>query len=172
MRKLYEMPNTVVNVRTAEEAEEYFRLCKDVGWTWASGNAPGWITTVQFMYYGVETCIVIADKFRYSRSGFYQSECMKIITLNELKELLMDYKVGDVLETDHGSRKVLGICGLVYLMSDWDDNGKYSDGFTKKELDEQSYKLQQPPSTIVELTLDQVAKMQGCDVEQLRIKDN
>lgn len=80
---------------------------------------------------------------------------------------------GDIIENDTHTRKVLGICGDVYLMSYDNDNDLYNTGYTLIELINKGYILKQPEETkeIVELTIEDIAKLKGVDPSTIRVKD-
>lgn len=164
MRKLYEMPNTVVNLRTPEEAEEYFAMCREVGWVWCSGGMPKLHYDNTWSQYKKETCIRIEKKLSYQSKCWYKFNDYKVITFNELKEILMDneWKVGDVLVSeDLGEKKILGICGDVFFMSGRNNFKNYYSGYTKTELEGNGYKLKTEPKQKLTITMDEIAKKFG-----------
>lgn len=54
------------------------------------------------------------------------------------------YKEGDILVSGKYKRKVLGVCGEVYLLSDTDDHERYYMIGTQKDLADCNYTLEQP----------------------------
>ncbi len=51
------------------------------------------------------------------------------------------YKENDILISDYGNKKVLGICGQVYVMSKVNFFDDVDDLFTEAELEKRGYKL-------------------------------
>ena len=78
-----EQKNTVVNLKTQEEYNEYMKMCEKEGWKWAEGQRPmgfnGWTK------YKEETCIKIRDYFSYRSLEKSKLENEKVITLSQLK---------------------------------------------------------------------------------------
>lgn len=175
--KLKELPNTVVHVPTQEEYDELMKILEDGGWGWL-GDKRNWGE------YGDKTCVRVttANGVGYTSVGvtlegvwWYTQHGYRIITLKEFKKeqgLDMDYKQGDVLvDKDGNKRKILGVCGEVYHISRPDDFTKYSVGYTKEDLDSWGYTLYTGTTEdIVEVTLEEVAKLKKVDVSKIRIK--
>jgi hypothetical protein len=73
--KLYEMPNTVVHLKTQEEYDEYMDMCEEVGWKWLSGHKPK-------EYGEYYRYVRVEDEFTHGLSFIKKT----IITLSELKQ--------------------------------------------------------------------------------------
>ena len=82
----------------------------------------------------------------------------------------MKYKQGDILIDNDGYRKILGVCGEVYFMSDnsKDVEGKnlneFCEGYTQYALDRYGYKLYTPPEE-VEMTVAEISEALGKSVK-------
>lgn len=82
----------------------------------------------------------------------------------------MKYKQGDILDRDGWYRKVLGVCGEVYLMSynknfaEDTNHADFADGFSQHKLDELNYKLYTPPQE-VEMTIAEISEALGKTVK-------
>ena len=168
MKKLYEMKNTVVNVKTEEEYWEYMRMCNNAGWSWfgISEISQNW-----FGQYKHNTCIDISDRFYYSHINHYQNWNYKIITLKQLKEKLMDkWKQGDIIVNRFGNgRKILGVCGNVVFQSTTHDFSIANDGiYTQKELKNKGWKLKKEKE---KMTMGEVCDELGREIEITKDKN-
>jgi len=67
-------------------------------------------------------------------------------------------------------RKILGICGEVYLLSSIDNFKEHDAIFTESELNRRDYKLKEDLPKI-KLTIQDIAKLKGVSVEQIQIID-
>lgn len=57
----------------------------------------------------------------------------------------MKYKQGDIIQNQHGKRKILGVCGEVCFISKQDEmDAASSAAYTEKELDQHGYALVTP----------------------------
>lgn len=78
-----EQKNTVVNLRTREEYNEYMEMCEAEGWVWLEGQQPmnfdGWVEVEE------RTCIYIGDGFSFRSLERARLKNNKIITLEQLK---------------------------------------------------------------------------------------
>lgn len=92
----------------------------------------------------------------------------KEITLSEFKKEqgIMKYKEGDVLENGVHILTIEGIVGRVYICTDGYDTGSLC---TEAEI--KNFSLTTDAPDLTELTLEDVAKMAGVDVDNLRVKD-
>lgn len=78
-----------------------------------------------------------------------------------------DYpEVGDVyVDKDGDRRTVLGVCGRVIHLSLFGDENTYGIGFTKEELIEHGYTIEQDKEEVEELTMEEVCKELGRTVK-------
>lgn len=83
--KLKELENTVVHLPTQEEYDEYMQMCEDAGWAWYNNTLPK--ENPIYDDYGCSTCVRVGDKFVFCSCEYYFKEGVKIITLDELKEM-------------------------------------------------------------------------------------
>ncbi len=106
------------------------------------------------------------DKLGYKYSWGLISDFTDSSVKNlKLKE---DYSQGDILVNKDGDkRKILGVCGEVYLMSLTNNFENYTSGYTKYELDSLGYSLF---TEIKEYSMDEIAKSLGVYVKDLKIK--
>lgn len=173
---LKDLPHTVVHVPTQDEYDELMKIYEDAGWKWHCGGKP--ITQNYWDLHKYETCILAKNKCEYGRKDFYELYGFEIITLQQFKELqgltTMRYKQGDILVNQNGNkRKVLGVCGEVYILSAYDNFDIAYKFYTQFELDDMGYKLYtEEPEDLTELTLEEVAKKFNVDVSKLRIKES
>ena len=105
---------------------------------------------------------IIAD-LNYEENGFIDnivcsedgSNCNRYFDRPENLKLIRRkgmYKQGDVLvRSDGREKRVLGVCGDVYLVSDSYSLDLYGGGYTKKELDGVGYTLK--TDTDIEITV-------------------
>jgi hypothetical protein len=82
----------------------------------------------------------------------------------------MMYKEGDILADGFYKRKVLGVCGSVYLMSKVNNFDVCADGWTKQELDEADYKLKTEEEA-EEVTMKEVCAKFGKNVKIKKEED-
>ena len=139
MKKLYEMPNTVVHVRTKEEYDEYAKMCEDVGWEWIDGKSP--LYKKMFYVYEENTAITIKDGFQFGNKEYGRYNIT--LTLKQLKERLNmftkdDLRTGMVVEIRNGYKYVIMLnskLGDIFIMksgafmyvADYTNNLKYQD---------------------------------------------
>ena len=77
-------------------------------------------------------------------------------------------EVGDEYKDKDGdSRFVLGVCGRVIFLSNYNDKDHYPDGYTKEDLTKYDYTIVQdePEEEIEEITIDEVCKRLGKKVK-------
>lgn len=111
--------------------------------------------------YGVKAGTIVTITTRDSRHPWFDGKavgaeynecCITEKELQLIQENTMKYKQGDVLvDKDRFRKKVLGVCGEVYLMSNTDDFNVYDSGWTEKELDDEGFKLKTPESETIEI---------------------
>jgi len=81
------------------------------------------------------------------------------------------YAVGDIIvNEDGGTRKVLGICGEVVIVSSSSSYNIAADLYTVHEIKDTGYKFKEQDQEIIELTLEDIAKLKGVDVSKIKIK--
>lgn len=83
-------------------------------------------------------------------------------------------KVGDIIENNNNSRKILAVVDLIYIVSNSKNYGTANISFTLGELIESKYKLKQPKieDEVIELTIQDISegKGKGIDPKLIRIK--
>jgi hypothetical protein len=93
MKKLKELPKTVVNCRTQEEYNELMDIYTQAGWKWSWGDIQkdvhGW------KYYEEETCIDVEDGFTFGPAAWHREEGYTILSFPEFKAKYID----DMIET-------------------------------------------------------------------------
>ena len=89
--KLFEIPNTVVNLRTQEEYDEYMQMCEGVGWKlhgrWS-------ICRKKF-------CSRIRPRGSFADKDYYEKEELTVITLSELKQKIEAVHTGSSIVIGH-----------------------------------------------------------------------
>jgi len=83
------------------------------------------------------------------------------------------YEVGDIIVNEDGdTRKVLGICGETVIISNRSNYNIAADLYTVHEIKDTGYKFkeQEQEEEIIELTLEDIAKLKGVDVSKIKIK--
>lgn len=167
--KLKEMENTGVLIESVEVLREFLKICEDGGWQTISENKP----TDKFKMFAsrIPCELAVKNYFGSASCGWFDTQ----ITLQQFKEaqITMKYKEGDVLVEGNGQEiKILGVCGQVYFISEEDDFvNADDDNYTEAWLDNYGYNLKADAPDLTTLTLEDVAKMAGVDVDNLRIKD-
>lgn len=80
-------------------------------------------------------------------------------------------KAGDFVKDARGeTRKVLGVLDEIVFVSKLGDDGLVDFGNTKAYF-KRDYTIVQPESEMIEMTLEEVARLKGIPVERLRIKN-
>ena len=99
----------------------------------------------------------------------------KVISFQEFLKLkninIMKYKEGDILiDRDGDKTEILGVCGKVYIVSDFNNFNCYGMIRTQQQLDERDFKLftEEP---MKEVTLADISKAMNIPIDKLRIKD-
>lgn len=180
---LKEMPDTVVHCPTEDEAKELLQIYEDAGWKCAYGLNPTHSSKWYYSQYSQDTCYKITDKFEYKNTAYFRDHCYKIITLKEfiqrqgigvtMSEYQVPepiYKVGNVLINECGDRrKVLGICGEIYILSRHDQFKVANSAiYTAHDLHTFGYKLDTEKPKIKK-TKQEIAEKFGIDVDELEI---
>lgn len=103
-------------------------------------------------------------------------EFISLTSEEDVRENEWDFREGDVLIRNFVKIKILGICGVVVFISLKDDFCKTSGYiFTKEEIYKNGWRLykEEPKKPeIIEVTIEEIAKLKGVDVSQIRIKDD
>lgn len=108
----------------------------------------------------------------YSRAmGLDLSSSHSLTTSPIGPKTLDNLEVGDVLLSASGERTVLAVCGRLVFYSYADQPNSSSMFLTVEELKDKGFKVKSQESNIVEMTLEEVAKLKGVPVENLRIKE-
>lgn len=132
--------------------------------------------------YAIDRAIITGfkiDRVLFIDNAGFDSECSidhfvnSYYKLNPIEVKQMKYKQGDILVDNKGDiRKVLGVCGEVYILSCVDDHRSASNFlWTDHDLDSSCIKLKPSVADVVELTLEDVAKLKGVPVDKIRIKE-
>ena len=115
--------------------------------------------------------INILERFGYKYTWVSNMGSGAFITNLKLKEkTLDDLEVGDILVGVYGNKKVLGICGLVYFLSDSDCHNTSSKNYTIEEIKDM-YTLKQeeePEDEPEELTMAELEKELGRKVKIIK----
>lgn len=83
-----------------------------------------------------------------------------------------DYpEIGDEYKAIAGhSQWVLGVCGRVILLSEYEGKDIFSGGYTKEELIESGYTIVQDEQEVKEMTVEEVSKLVGATVKIVEAK--
>lgn len=99
----------------------------------------------------------------------------KIISFQEFLKLkninIIKYKEGDILiDRDGDKTEILGVCGKVYFISNFNNFEQTNSYYTQKELDNKEMRLftEEP---IKEVTLADISKAMNIPLDKLRIKE-
>lgn len=109
-----------------------------------------------------------------SDKNYYSVTNLRIMswTKQEIEEY-KDFKTGDVVINTANERYTIGPCFDNYCLAA--NKEQIAFFFTKEELYNKGYRLHVPKEEIhedvVEVTLEEIAKLKGISVEQLRIKE-
>jgi hypothetical protein len=79
--KLYEMPNTVVYLKTQEEYDEYMKMCEEVGWKWDNDLLP---TQHNIFNEYPDVCVYIKEKLIFCDKAYYEDQEYNILSFSEL----------------------------------------------------------------------------------------
>jgi len=85
----------------------------------------------------------------------------KVTNLRPVKDIsdISTYQVGDILVDEYSSRcKVLGVCGLVVIISTSDFERASSSPYTTQELEEEGYYFENSEDTLIGKELTQTIK--------------
>lgn len=126
---------------------------------------------------GIHTDYKLGYKYSYQileKNERYDEEYSIAVNLKFIPRTLEDLVEGDVVINSYGyEKKILGVCGKVYMMSVSNNFDSLGDFLTIKDMREFGYTLKQEDQEeeITELTLEDVANLANVPVEKLRIKD-
>ena len=146
----------IINPKTQEEFNQVLEKAEKEECLWSDGEKP----TEHKGYYKDRICLFIEEQcITFGSLGYAKKHNEITISAQEYlgktkagtltgktvssKEVMpiREYKQGDILVTKMGEkRKILGICGEVYFISDI-NHFEYASGETKQELDDYGYKL-------------------------------
>ena len=111
------------------------------------------------------------NMFGHSDStAIYWATCLYYYNVKLKEKTLDNLEVGDILVSQHRSKKVLGICGLVYFLSDSDCHNTSSKNYTIEEIKDM-YTLKQeeePEDEPEELTMAELEKELGRKVKIIK----
>lgn len=156
--------NKTIEVHSQEELDECHRIFEEAGAdtykTWPFSNYP------QNRYFTYFVGSFSGSDNTHGKETIQFKDFIKELNMSEMK-----YKQGDILVEDGWYRKVLGVCGEVYLMShsryNDPDSSKlksYNHSFTQYELDLNGYELYTPPQE-VEMTVAEISEALGKTVK-------
>lgn len=113
------------------------------------------------------------EKFDSTGYGFDSRDTAEVKIeecLIKMEEIMDNLQQGDIVTNDIEDRiEIQGKIGKVYVTLALEDNASYL--YSAKELEEGGYELKVSEPEITEVTLEEVAKLKGIPVEQLRIKE-
>ena len=106
------------------------------------------------------------DKLGYAYSWFIGDNAgafgyPDVTNLKPVKDIsdISNYEVGDILVDEYSSRcKVLGVCGLVVIISTSDFERASSSPYTTQELEEEGYCFENSEDTLIGKELTQTIK--------------
>lgn len=91
--------------------------------------------------------------------------------LIKMEDIMDNLQQGDIITNNINEDRleIQGKIGKVYVTLALEDNVSYT--YSAKELEDSNYQLEVAEPEITEVTLEEVAKLKGIPVEQLRIKE-
>jgi hypothetical protein len=128
-------------------------------------------------YYGIK-------KDGYHFTDMYPALFANILTLQEfisltseedIRENEWDFREGDIIKYDNCTRKILAILNDLVFVSQFDFEKASTEFYTKKELygcGWRIYKEEPIYEMTLEVAVEEIAKLKGVDVSQIRIKDD
>ena len=138
---------TYIQTPTEEIYNRLMRRLEDLGYEWWNKENP---TKKNYWdYYREDTVIYIRDNKTILYDKFSFAKINNIKLNKEIGGFM--YKEGDILVNHTGyEKKVLGVCGEVYLMSRADEFDESGSCYTEKELLDKGYKLKEETDEVEE----------------------
>ena len=182
--KLKELKDTVVNLRTQAEYDEFMRICEKAGWFWDSGARP---TKKNYWDgYRGNICISCRNEFYYSSKKYFQ-EGYEIITLAQFKQMqnikktLENLEVGELVMDMDNERDYKTVLAkgqengelTTYLLSGYSKNKnsealrRVGDWYTVRQLREYNYEPVIEEET-KEMTVKEISKELGYEVKIIK----
>jgi hypothetical protein len=138
-----------INCRTQSEFNKVLKRFDEMGRVWSDGSKL--LTGEEIWDINQEkTCLTDEDVPGHCYKEFFEEEGYKIIPASEY---LGKWKQGDILVDEYGDEiKILGVCGEVYLVSDYNKFDIVESFQTKTQL--KAWKLK----TTEEMTITEAEK--------------
>lgn len=103
--------------------------------------------------------------------GAGRSYCLTLDEVKPAPKTLDNLEVGDELvDKSENVITVLGVCGLVILMSGINDSKTYGGGYLKEEVEAMGWKLKPAQQEPKEMTVAEVAEALGHEVKIIKEK--
>ncbi len=110
------------------------------------------------------------EEVRWCRECYKDKDLLPYKPKKDIADI-STYEVGDIIVNEDGdTRKVLGICGEVVIISNRSNYNIAADLYTVHEIKDTGYKFKDQEQEIIELTLEDIAKLKGVDVSKIKIK--
>ena len=144
-----------IHTPTQESYDKLMEKLEKQGYMWNDNEKPTDVNN--WGEEGKETCINIENEetcptikvqntLSFCYKKWYKDKGYKIISV---EEYLVEWKQGDILVDKDGiERKILGICGEVYIISEGDDFSKANNPYTKEELKGMGFGLKEEKDTV------------------------
>ena len=116
----------------------------------------------QNIKYGIEA----EDKLGYEHSWklVYDFTAVSVENLKPIVKSFDNPEVGDIYSNESGKRTVLGVAGRVIFLSGNNNKDAYNLAYTKKELIEYGYKVEEVEKEVEEITMEELIKELGREV--------
>jgi hypothetical protein len=152
-----------IHTPTQESYDKLMKEAERLGYRWGGGTLPTKLNN--WGKYKKETCICFEEDktLGYCNREWFKANNYKLIT--KLEESMQQ---GDILTDGESERKILGICGEVYLMSDGRFN-RFFGAYTQQDLEDDGWKLKEEETETI-VSMSEVAEKFGVDVKKLKIK--
>lgn len=111
----------------------------------------------------------------YDKEGTKVNYCCSCFGAEDLlpyEKTLENLEVGDILTCGSAKKMVLGVCGKVYCVSEYDDYEASDNWYTVQEIEQNGWKLYTEPKapTVQELTVEQISEKLGYEVKVVKNK--
>lgn len=107
--------------------------------------------------------------------GFYGNVIYRIKPSDKPRTIEDGLEVGDIIVAGDAVYKyrIMGVCGEIVFISMHNNHKLYYKPTTMQRILEGNWKLEcsETLSSEVEVTIEEIAKLKGVDVDQIRIKD-
>lgn len=177
------MPNIAIATPTQKDFDKLMVELEKIGATWSDGAKP--TDNLVWRHFGKQTCIDAGNlnQLFFCEKSFYIAEGFTILTLEEGLKYLQsmnneqrseiiskeNLKVGDIIvDTDGETAKVFAIFGDIFARSCRNNHDSVADWLTFTEAVRNGWKIQLPPTAPVKMTLAEIAKKLGHEVEVVK----